>query len=80
MTIRLSVLRHLGISLHSSTPDIVSKAVANSWDASAVHIETDDEDGTIAIIGNGCGISRDDINARYLNVGYAEPSTAEGNR
>jgi len=72
LTIDLNTLNHLGIGLYSNIPAVVSEVVANSWDADAtdVNIKIDKVKGTIEVIDNGVGMNKDDINDRYLKVGY----------
>lgn len=87
MTISLNVLNHLGIGLYSNIPAVLSEIVANAWDADAtkVSIDISSEKGEIVILDNGSGMTRADINQKYLNVGYQkrvkEPGrTAEHDR
>ena len=72
MTVDLNVLNHLGISLYSNTPAVLAEAVANAWDADAetVEVEISDDYATIKISDDGHGMSRADINAKFLTVGY----------
>lgn len=72
MTISLNVLNHLGINLYSSVPAVLSEAVANSWDADArnVSIDIDDDEKVIEITDDGHGMNEDQVNQRYLHVGY----------
>lgn len=72
MTIDLNVLNHLGINLYSNIPAVLAEAVANSWDADAeeVTIEISKDDGIITITDDGHGMSEDDINDKFLRVGY----------
>lgn len=72
MTLSLNVLNHLGINLYSNLPAVLSEAVANAWDADATSLEVtiDPETETMVITDNGIGMTRRDINGRYLNVGY----------
>jgi signal transduction histidine kinase len=72
MTLSLNVLNHLGINLYSSVPAVLSEAVANSWDADAtkVDIEIDEDDKEISIEDNGHGMNEEQVNKRYLHVGY----------
>ena len=72
MTIDLNTLNHLGIGLYSNIPAVVSEVVANAWDADAliVDIKINKQKGTIEIIDNGDGMDLDDINNKYLKVGY----------
>ncbi len=72
LTISLNVLEHLGISLYSNVPSVLSEIVANAWDADAddVQVNWHREDGKIVILDSGSGMSVDDINKRFLTVGY----------
>ncbi|MCY4674477.1 MAG: ATP-binding protein [Bacteroidetes bacterium] len=72
MTLSLNVLRHLGIGLYSNVPAVLSELVANSWDADAARVEisVDTKEGVIEVKDTGCGMTRGDINERFLKVGY----------
>ena len=70
MTINLNILNHLGINLYSNIPAVLSEVVANSWDADATEVNIQIEKGKITITDNGDGMTRDDINKKYLRVGY----------
>ena len=70
------MLNELGINLYSNVPAVLAEVVANSWDADAtkVTIEVDQKDGRIIITDDGQGMlvhgEVNEINARYLHVGY----------
>jgi hypothetical protein len=72
LSIDLNALNHLGINLYSNVPAVISEVVANSWDADAenVRITIDNVKDTITILDDGTGMSKEDINQRYLKVGY----------
>lgn len=72
MTISLNMLKHLGIGLYSNIPAVLSEAVANAWDADArrVAITTQRRPGRIVIEDDGDGMSVDDVNKKYLHIGY----------
>jgi DNA mismatch repair ATPase MutL len=72
MTISLNVLNHLGLNLYSSVPAVLGEAVANSYDADAsrVDITVDAQASTITISDDGSGMDKDDINKKYLWIGY----------
>jgi len=70
MTISLNVLNHLGINLYSNVPAVLSEVVANAWDADADVVDIIIKKDEITIEDNGCGMSYDDINNKYLHVGY----------
>ncbi|MFL5560789.1 MAG: ATP-binding protein [Gemmatimonadaceae bacterium] len=77
LSIDLNALNHLGINLYSNIPAVVSEVVANSWDADAEHvsIQIDPGAGTVVIVDDGAGMSEDEINHRYLKVGYRKRET-----
>ena len=79
MTTSLNVLNHLGIGLYSNVPAVLSEAVANAWDADAtcVNITIDVEKGVIEIRDDGHGMTVDDVNAKYLHVGYERRKDSE---
>lgn len=72
MTLSLNVLNHLGLNLYSNGPAVLSEVVANSWDADAneVEIKIDGNSGRIEITDDGIGMDQNDINDKYLFVGY----------
>ena len=70
MTINLNVLNHLGINLYSNIPAVLSEVVANSWDADAKNVDIEIGTERITITDDGHGMTFDDINGKYLEVGY----------
>ena len=82
MTLSLNVLKHLGFGLYSNVPAVLSEAVANAWDADAEHvwIEIDPQAGRISIQDDGHGMTVNDVNERYLNVGYERRKSKGGAR
>ncbi|MEU2302053.1 ATP-binding protein [Streptomyces antibioticus] len=68
----LNVINHLGLNLYSNIPAVLSEVVANAWDADAtdVSVKIDRGAGTVTVQDNGAGMSLEDINDRYLTVGY----------
>lgn len=70
MTMNLNVLQHLGLNLYSNIPAVLSEVVSNAWDADSSQVEITIESNEITIVDNGCGMTSDDINDKYLNVGY----------
>lgn len=72
MTVDLNVLDHLGINLYSNIAAVLTEAVANAWDADAgiVEIGIDPDGKWIEIKDDGIGMSVDDMNKKYLRVGY----------
>jgi hypothetical protein len=85
MTLGLNVLEHLGINLYSNVPAVLSEAVANCWDADAENVEIsfDPAIEEIVISDDGTGMTRDQVNERFLFVGFQRrkkmsPLTAKG--
>jgi len=72
MKLSLNVLNHLGINLYSNAPAVLSEVVANSYDADATHvwITIDREKKEVTIQDDGSGMTLDDVNDRFLHVGY----------
>ena len=70
MSINLNALNHLGLNLYSNVPAVLSEVVANSWDADASEVDIEIEPDKITITDNGHGMTLDEVNEKYLNVGY----------
>ena len=70
MRISLNVIQHLGIGLYSNIPAVLSETVANAWDADATEVSITIDKKQIVIQDNGCGMTIQDANEKYLNVGY----------
>ena len=68
-----NTIEHLGISLYSKLPSVLSELVSNSWDADAeiVSINFVDKDSEKEIIytDNGDGMTFDELNHKYLVIG-----------
>jgi len=71
--IDMNVLNHLGMSLYSNTPAVLTEIISNAWDADAnkVHIEIDKKNQEVTIIDDGHGMTEQHIVNRFLKVGYA---------
>lgn len=68
-----NTIEHLGISLYSKLPSVISELVSNSWDADADNIcinfiDTGNEK-TIHYKDDGYGMSFDELNKKYLMIG-----------
>jgi Histidine kinase-, DNA gyrase B-, and HSP90-like ATPase len=70
MTLNLSVIDHLGFNLYSSTPAVLSEVVANAWDADAENVDVSYRQDKVVITDDGHGMSYEDLNERFLSVGY----------
>lgn len=80
--IELNVLKHLGIGLYSSTPAVVTEIISNAWDADAslVTIQLDVEGDTIVVQDDGHGMTRDDVQGKFLAVGYSRRTSSTKDR
>ncbi len=77
MKLDLRVLDHLGIKLYSNAAAVLSEAVANSWDADAESVKISIDPNRVVIEDDGVGMKLNDINKRFLWVGY-DKRTSEG--
>ena len=72
MAVDRNMLDHLGINLYSNFAAVLTETVANAWDADAgavdIHIGRDRK--RIQIVDDGVGMSVDEMNRKYLRVGY----------
>lgn len=68
-----NTIEHLGVSLYSKLPSVLSELISNSWDADADDVSINFIDnGTIKEIhysDNGVGMSFDEINDKFLLIG-----------
>lgn len=78
MSIDFNVLNHLGINLYSNIPAVLSEVVANSYDADATEVNIDIFNDKVIITDNGCGMTEDEINNKYLMVGYQKRKGPNG--
>jgi len=72
--ISLTVLNHLGRNLYRSFATILGEAISNAWDAEAenVHITYNPEERYMCIIDDGFGMSRNDLQEKFLKIGYSK--------
>lgn len=79
MTLDLNVLNHLGLNLYSNTPAVLSEVIANSYDADAENVEItiSQESSEIIIFDDGNGMTLDEINSKFLKVGYQKRNNGE---
>jgi hypothetical protein len=78
MQISLNVLEHLGINLYSNVPAVLSEAVANAWDADAEIVRIHFDGESIIIEDDGEGMTFDEVNERFLRVGYRRRNKCPG--
>ena len=70
MKVSLGTIDDLGVKLYSGFPAALAELVANAWDADATRVDIDTSNDKVVITDNGHGMSRDDIQNKYLTVGY----------
>ena len=68
-----NTIEHLGISLYSKLPSVLSELVSNSWDADAVNVGIDFIENTdekqIIYTDDGEGMTFEELNDNYLVIG-----------
>ena len=69
-----NVVEHLGLKLYQNQPTrVIAEIVSNSWDADAAHVQVNmvmgDSDRWVAVLDDGCGMSREDLASSYLVIG-----------
>jgi len=68
-----NTIEHLGISLYSQLPSVLSELVSNSWDADAqnvsIHFKQLGEIKEIDYTDDGEGMTFDELNEKYLVIG-----------
>ncbi|MFE9430321.1 ATP-binding protein [Streptomyces sp. NPDC006640] len=76
-SVDLAVVESLGINLYSNAAAVLSELVANAWDADAnkVSIAWGVDGDEITIDDDGLGMTREEINQRYLTVAYKKRET-----
>ena len=75
MRLSLNVLDHLGLNLYSNIPAVLSEVVANAWDADATSVSIEIDRDSITVTDNGIGMTPDDVNQRFLLVGFKRRET-----
>ena len=82
MSVDLAIIESLGINLYSNAAAVLSELVANAYDADATIVQvewrSDDDQDTVTVVDDGCGMSIDEINRRFLVTGYKKRQV-EGN-
>lgn len=80
--ISLTVLNHLGRSLYRNFITIIGEAISNSWDAGAknVWIELRHDTNTMLIVDDGVGMTADQLQNRFLKIGYSKRSDPSAQR
>ena len=72
VTFDINTINHLGVMLYSTIPPMIAELVSNSWDADASYVSLKFENGDnkkIIVSDDGIGMSFDDLNDQFLNIG-----------
>lgn len=71
LIIQPKIIDQLGIKMYQNPVDVISELIANSWDADAelVEIRIDTANRKVTVKDNGNGMSFDECQGYYLNVG-----------
>ncbi len=81
LKIDLNALNHLGLNLYSNVPAVLSELIANAWDADAgkvyLTILKDGGNTRIVVSDDGCGMDDEDLNKKFLTVGYQRRKNQE---
>ena len=68
-----NTIEHLGISLYSKLPSVLSELISNSWDADAeivsIDFITNDDSKEIVYCDDGNGMTFDELKNKYLVIG-----------
>lgn len=67
-------IEHLGVKMYSTLPPALAELISNAYDADASEIEVNFHEQTgspisISVRDNGCGMSFDDIQNKFLSIG-----------
>lgn len=73
----LEVLNHLGRGLYRSFATVVAEAISNAWDAEAKVVNILIEKDKLTVSDNGKGMSEEDFQNRFLEVGYSRREDSE---
>jgi len=76
LKIDLNVLNHLGLNLYSNVPAVLSELIANAWDADSTEVKIEISEDQIKIEDNGCGMNENDLNEKFLKIGYQRRKTS----
>ena len=85
MTFHGKILDQLGFQIYQSPVASLAELVANAWDADATKVDirlpdTLGEESTIVVEDNGHGMTFDECQAEYMNVGYDRRAGKNGAR
>lgn len=73
LTFDLRTIEHLGIQMYKTLPPVLSEMISNAYDADAtivdIKIQDSQENKTIIISDDGCGMSFEEINKSFLVIG-----------
>ncbi|MFQ3226744.1 MAG: hypothetical protein ACI8RW_000122 [Porticoccaceae bacterium] len=78
-----NTIEHLGVSLYSQLPSVLSELISNSWDADATSVKIDFRTSStgkeINVKDDGHGMTFDELNDNYLVIGRNRRSSGPAN-
>ena len=77
MKVSLVNIDDLGVKLYSGFPAALAELVANAWDADAERVDILTNENKIVIKDDGHGMNRNNIQEKYLTIGYRRRSTGK---
>lgn len=85
LTFHGKILDQLGFQIYQSPVASLAELVANAWDADATRVDIRlpdalDEGSTIVVEDNGHGMTFDECQTEYMNVGYDRRAGRRGSR
>ena len=82
LRVGLPAVEGLGRGLYSNAAAVLTELIANAWDADAtrvdITIKDDGDNSFVTVADNGCGMTPDQLNERYLMVGYRKRDNEGG--
>ena len=69
LIIKPQIIRLLGIQMYQKPADVISELIANAWDADAEQVNIKLSDRIIEVRDNGNGMTFEQCQNYYLNVG-----------
>ncbi|HYJ22449.1 MAG TPA: ATP-binding protein [Solirubrobacterales bacterium] len=68
-TVEPRLLDHFGVAMYNTVPKAIAELCANAYDADAALVEVHYADDSIAIVDDGIGMTKADLEGGYLRLG-----------
>ena len=79
LKITYETLKSLSSGLYSNLPTVLAELISNSWDANARNVSITIEEDKVIIFDNGHGMSEQDFENNFLQVGYSRRDSNSSN-